>query len=420
MNKKITPSKLDTEPYKGVRDFYPQEMQKERYIFDTMARVAESFGYVEYGASILEPSELYRRKTSDEIVNEQTYTFTDRGGREVTLRPEMTPTIARMVYGKRHDLHFPLRWYSIPNVFRYERPQRGRVREHWQLNADLFGVSEIDAEVEIISLASSIMKAFGAKEYDFEIRINDREILTSIFIELKIPEESQNKVMRLLDKRSKINNFDLEIADILGEKTKSFIDKFESTSSSIKLESALSQLKNIGINNAIIDTSVVRGFDYYTGIVFEVFDTSPENNRSLFGGGRYDNLLELFGVESIPAVGFGMGDVTIADFLETHNLLPEYMPRTDLYICTISIESKNFAQKVAQELREQDINVEVSLSNKKVGEQIKIADKKQIPFVVCIGDEEVKSQSLKIKHLESGKEENVEIGGVADYIFSKI
>ncbi len=413
-------NKLSTEPYKGVRDFYPKDMYIERFIFDTMSRVAESFGYAEYGASILEPSELYRSKTSDEIVNEQTYTFTDRGDREVTLRPEMTPTLARMVAGKRHDLTFPLRWYSIPNVFRYERPQRGRVREHWQLNADLFGVSGMEAEIEIILLAHSIMKAFGADENDFEIRISDRNILNSIFEELSISEELQAQTMRLLDKRDKIDDFDSKLEEILGENAKKFTERLKSTSSSTNLESITTKLKNLGVTNLEVDTSIIRGFDYYTGVVFEVFDTSSENNRSLFGGGRYDNLLELFGGESIPAVGFGMGDVTLRDFLETHNLLPEYTSRTELYLCTLSSEANTYAQSLAKELREQDINVEVALSSKKVGDQIKIADKKQIPFVICIGENEIKNESFTIKHLESGEEKTLEKNAIADYIFSKI
>ena len=259
-------NKLSTEAYKGVRDFYPEDMAVQNYIFDTWRTVSEKFGYAEYGASILELAELYRQKSGDEIVSEQMYIFTDKGDREVALRPEMTPTLARMVAAKRKSLKFPLRWYSIPNLFRYERPQRGRKREHWQLNCDLLGVSGIEAEVEIISLAHAVMKEFGAKDEDFEFRLN-------------YPTGTQ-------------------------EALKVFISKLE----------------KVGITNIKIDETLARGQTYYTGMVFEVFDTNPENHRSLFGGGRYDNLLEMFGVEPIPAVGFGMGDVTMRDFLETHKL----------------------------------------------------------------------------------------------------
>lgn len=251
-------SKLDTGPYKGVRDFYPEDMAIENYIFNTWRKVAEKYGYVEYSASLLEPTEIYTEKSGREIVDEQTFTFKDRGDRSVTLRPEMTPTTARMIAARRKSLKFPLRWFSIPNLFRYERPQRGRRREHWQLNCDLVGSAYIESDKEIISLAYAIMKEFGASEKDFEVRINNADI----------------------------NNF-----------------------------------KDIG-PNIVFDPSLARGQTYYTGTVFEIFDTSKENARALAGGGRYDNLLELFDVEPIPAVGFGMGDIALRDFLETHKLKP--------------------------------------------------------------------------------------------------
>jgi len=251
-------SKLGTDPYKGVRDFYPEDMAIENYIFNTWRKVAEKFGYEEYSASILEPTEIYTEKSGAEIVNEQTFTFTDRGDRSVTLRPEMTPSLARMVAARRRNLKFPLRWYSIPNLFRYERPQRGRKREHWQLNCDLLGTAGIEADKEMISLAYAVMKEFGAKDSDFEIRINNSDIETF-----------------------------KEIAP-----------------------------------NLVSDPTLARGQAYYTGTVFEIFDTNKENSRSIAGGGRYDNLLEIFEVEPIPAVGFGMGDITLRDFLETHKLGP--------------------------------------------------------------------------------------------------
>ncbi len=299
--------KLSTEPYKGVRDFYPEDMAIQNYIFSVWKKVAEEFHYQEYTASILEYADLYRSKGSDEIVNEQMYLFTDKGDREVALRPEMTPTLARMIAAKRKSLKFPVRWFSIPNVFRYERPQRGRKREHWQLNCDLMGVAGIEAEVEIISLAHKIMREFGAKDEDFEIQINSRKLL----------QEAYGKEMfRLLDKKEKMEaaEFETEWQKLSGKPFKE--TKLED---SPELQKIISALKDKGIK-AIFSPSLTRGFDYYTGMVFEVFDTNPENRRALFGGGRYDNLLEMFGVEPVPTVGFGMGDVTIHDFLETHKL----------------------------------------------------------------------------------------------------
>ncbi|MEK7227373.1 MAG: ATP phosphoribosyltransferase regulatory subunit [Patescibacteria group bacterium] len=249
---------LDTAPYKGVQDFYPEDMAVENYIFGVWRKISERFGYQEYSASPLEPTEIYTEKSGTEIVNEQTFTFIDRGGRSVTLRPEMTPTLARMIAARRKILKFPLRWYSIPNLFRYERPQKGRRREHFQLNCDLLGVAGIEGDKEIVSLAYSVMKEFGAKDEDFEIKINNAEVETFM---------------------------------------------------------------NIG-SNFVYDPTLARGQAYYTGMVFEIFDTNKENSRALCGGGRYDNLLGLFEVEPVPTVGFGMGDIALLDFLETHKLGP--------------------------------------------------------------------------------------------------
>ncbi len=308
-------SKLSTEPYKGVRDFYPEDMAIQNYIFETWKKVAESFGYQEYSASILEPAELYKTKTSDEIVNEQMFTFTDRGDREVALRPEMTPTLARMIAARRKSLKFPVRWFSIPNVFRYEKPQRGRKREHWQLNCDLMATDNfagLDGEVEIVKIAYDVMKAFGAKDEDFTIKISDRKILNTYLQMQGVSNENIPKVIKLYDKMDKISD----------DEFSSELKKLDAPPPAKDFGFNLEKYKSAGIKNIEIDASIVRGFDYYTGMIFEVFDTSPENNRSLFGGGRYDNLLEIFGVEPVPTVGFGMGDVTIRDFLETHKLGP--------------------------------------------------------------------------------------------------
>src|SRR3989338_4486939 len=305
--------KLSTEPYKGVRDFYPEDMAVQNYIFSVWRNAAEQFGYQEYNASILEYSDLYKSKGSDEIVNEQTYSFTDRGGREVTLRPEMTPSLARMVAARRKSLKFPLRWYSIPNVFRYERPQRGRRREHWQFNADIVGIAGLEGDVESVSLAPAIMKAFGASDKDFVIKIGSRNALADELVRRKIPAENHKQIIRLIDRQGKMPEEEriAELNKLGGE--------FEIQESADVAE-IRKRLSEKGIQNTEFDANIVRGFDYYTGMVFEVFDTAPENRRSLFGGGRYDNLLEIFGIESVPFVGFAMGDIPIRDFLETHGL----------------------------------------------------------------------------------------------------
>jgi histidyl-tRNA synthetase len=390
--------KLSTDPYKGVRDFYPEDQAVQSRIFAVWRRVVERYGYEEYNASILEPAELYRSKTSEEIVNEQTYTFTDRGNREVTLRPEMTPTVARMISGRRRDLSSPVRWYSIPNVFRYERPQRGRLREHWQLNVDVFGVDSIAADIEVISIAYDIMREFGATEEDFQIRVNNRQALQRGLEPLLKDASTLPTAMRLIDRKGKMppEEFDAEWQKI---SLKEFV-----LPAGDELDGLIGQLAHKGMHNVLFDPGLVRGFDYYTGTVFELFDTDPQNNRSLFGGGRYDNLLELFGDEKIPAVGFGMGDVTIRDFLETHGLLSAYRSSTDVYVCTVDPAYAQAAEELAQSLRADGVNVAVNLLDKKLGDQIRTADKKKIPFVVAVGKEEVESGIYTLKDLSSGKE----------------
>ncbi|MCR4274431.1 MAG: histidine--tRNA ligase [Candidatus Campbellbacteria bacterium] len=380
--------KVSTEPYKGVRDFYPKDMAVQNYIFDVWRKVLERYGYEEYNASILEPAELYRSKTSEEIVNEQTYTFTDRGGREVTLRPEMTPTVARMVAGCRRELPTPLRWFSIPNCFRYERPQRGRTREFWQLNADIFGVSGIEADTEIISLAHDIMTAFGAKDSDFQIQVNNRKLLDTL----------PSSAIPLLDKKGKMS------AEEFATEWKKISDTPFALEADTETIAVIETLKKRAISNVIFNPSVVRGFAYYSGIVFEIFDTHADNNRSIFGGGRYDNLLEMFGDEKVPAVGFGMGDVIMRDFLDTHGLLPKIAPSATVMLCPISSEYADTTELLAKELRNNGINVAMYYGDKKIGDQIKVADKKHIPYIVCIGEEEQKTSRYTLKELVRGEE----------------
>jgi len=346
-------SKLDTAPYKGVRDFYPEDQFIQNYIKNVWKKTVESFGYEEYDASLLEHSEIYKEKSGEEIVNEQTFTFTDRGGRDVTLRPEMTPTIARMVAGKRRELGFPLRLYSIPNLFRYEATQRGRLREHWQLNVDLFGVEGTEADLEIVKIGYQALINFGANNSDFEIRLNSHS-----------------------DNKEDLNKF-------------------------------ITRLNELGISNTIIDTTLARGQAYYTGIVFEFFDTNKENGRSILGGGRYDNLTELFGEKDLPVVGFGWGDVTTKDFLETHKLLPEYKPKTDLYIALVSNEYAKEALELGDFLRQAGLNVSIDYSERKIGDQIKTALKHKTPNFLVFGEDEIKSQTYKVKNLITESEKEV-------------
>ncbi len=407
--------KLPTDSYKGVRDFYPEDQAFFNYMCATMRETVQKFGYAEYHASILEPAELYRSKTSDEIVNEQTYTFTDRGGREVTLRPEMTPTVARMVAGRRRELGFPLRLFSIPNVFRYERPQRGRLREHWQLNVDLFGSRSMHADAEVISVAHAIMLAFGATQNDFVIKIGSRNFLDTLMRELKLSDEGAKVLRRILDNRNKLEpgEFEKQIADlgIAAEALKS--DKTPDDVAEV-----LATLAARGIQNAVFAPEIIRGFDYYSGIVFEVFDTKPDNMRSLFGGGRYDNLLALFDEEQVPAVGFGMGDVTIKDFLEVRGLLPEYVPKAKVYIALTNEKVAPEASELAAELRAANVATAIDFGEKKLGDQIKAASRHKIPFLLVLGEDEIASGTYTVKNLATGDEASLTRAELAEFFLN--
>ena len=355
-------------------------------------------------------------------MNKQTYTFLDRGDREVTLRPELTPTLARMVAAKQREIAMPARWYAIANCFRYEGTQKGRLREFWQLNADIVGTDSIESDAEIIAVAHGILRSMGAEERDFEIRVSDRRILDAIYKSVGLAQEYASSVTRLFDQRAKIEDFEKQLVDLIKheEKAVELIGELERTTSTAYLEELRIALEHMGIRNMIVDTTITRGFDYYTGMVFEIFDTDPSNRRSLAGGGRYDNLLSLFGGDPIPAVGFAMGDVTARDFLEAHNLLPNYAPASELMICIVEPEAATHATRLAQDLRREDVTVAVNYSGKRIGDQIRHADKMKIPFVIAVGAKERDSGRYTIKNLSSGQEITLPADRIAEHLFSSL
>ena len=373
-----------------------------------MRRAVESYGYEEYNASVLELTELYTAKSSEEIVKEQTYTFTDRGDRSVTLRPEMTPTVARMVAARRRELGYPLRWYCIQNFFRYERPQRGRLREFWQLNADLFGVSGIEADVEAIEVAYKTMKALKATDSMFTIRLNDRKLLEEKFGTRKNHEELL-AIFRLMDKKNKMasTEFEAEWREFTGEPYEDAIVP------NTFLRTVMEKLEARGIVNVEFDPTLTRGFDYYTGLVFEVYDTDPKNSRSMFGGGRYDTLVGQYGSEDVPAVGFAMGDVPARNFLETHELLPALVSTAHLYLAPVNSDDYEACAKVANELRTKGLNVALGLKHEKIGDHIKTAVKLAIPYFIAYGEKEQNTKTVTLKELASEKEETIPLDKLA-------
>jgi histidyl-tRNA synthetase len=442
MNEK--PKKISTDPYKGVRDFYPEDMKTQKHIFDIWRNISEKYGYEEYNASVLEPAELYKAKSGEEIVNEQTYTFIDRGDREVTLRPEMTPTVARMIASKRRELTFPVRWYSIPNLFRYEQPQRGRLREHWQLNVDLFGANSLSAEVEVINMAYDITLAYGLTPKDFEIRINNRKVMNYVTRDVfGLDEISAKKLSKLIDKKNKVDSkwFIMAVGEVFRktedpeassvrfltllnsqnfEEFTSHLPQTEEEHEGLReIREVISKLEKIGINNVRFDQTLMRGFDYYTGIVFEIFDLNPANKRSVFGGGRYDDLLSLFGNDKISAVGFGAGDVVARDLMETYGKIDTSYNVADLAICILGDDFTTYAMELADLLRKSNIKVYMDISGKKLGDQISNAGKRNTPYILCIGEEEIKNGKLRIKSLADGNETLVDEDSIVSFFQRK-
>jgi histidyl-tRNA synthetase len=416
---------LSTKPYKGARDFYPEDMRLEKYIFSVWREVCEAYGYEEYDAPILEPTELYLSKGNEEIINEQTYSFQDRSGRNVTMRTEMTPSVARMVAAKRQELAYPLRWYSIPQCWRYERMQRGRGREFYQLNVDLFGMADIEADKELIAIADRIMQRFGARRDMYTIKVNSRKLTDYILRDyLGLDETEAHSLSTLIDRMHKMDRATFiaqadiicspqeretgiveRLLDILDSKTVTGLpSELQQQPSLGELTSLLAELHAAGTTNVIFDPTLMRGFDYYTGTVFEVNDTAPENNRSMFGGGRYDDLVSQFGVAPINTVGFAMGDITMRNFLETHQLLPHLEPQTDLFAIPVGSTAKEAGQPIS-ELREMGVRVAIGTPGRKLGEQLKVASKKGIRYALIIGEDELASQSYTLRDLHSGEEE---------------
>ncbi len=413
-------------PYKGTRDYYPEDKRVQNYIFATWRTVVERYGYQEYGAPLLEPLEVYAAKSGQELAGEQTYTFTDRGDRVVAIRPEMTPSISRMVAAKRQELAYPARLYSIANFMRYERPQRGREREFWQLNADIFGVEGAAADAEIITIAYEVMKAFGATDDMFVIKMNNRRLIDYMMSSyLGLDAVAAQMMVKLFDRRNKITaeEFDQQATEIFGDTAHEGMAKIaqllqvktvgdlptellQSTAAEDVRELTV-LLSKAGVKNLQFDVTLMRGLDYYTGTVFEAFDLHPENNRAMFGGGRYDGLVGLFGAEPVPTVGMAPGLSTTELFLRSHDLLPELPSTTELGIVVVDDASMDGALALAKQFREEGVNVDVDISGRKIDKQIKAALKKQLPFMVFVGETELKDQLFNFKDTVTAEEEKL-------------
>lgn len=423
------PDFLPTVPYRGTRDFLPPEMSVRTQMFHRLYDVIESYGYLRYDGPLLESADIYEAKSSREIVDQQLYTLTDRGGRRLALRPEMTPSVARMIAGNAGRLQFPVRWYSHVNCHRYERPQRGRVREHWQVNVDVFGSDGVACEIEIFELIHDMMTALGATRDLWNLRVNDRVLLASILTDIvEVPADKVREVSSLVDRwekypREKIAADAAELGvggkqfDRLAEALTSGEAVLDDVSADARERSHLMKvLSSDAADLVTFDPLIVRGFDYYTSTVFEVFDTSPANSRSLFGGGRYSNLVGLFSAQQIPGIGFGMGDVTFHDFLDTHGLLPEPRSEVDVVVIPTEDELGEPARRLARQLRAGGLRTSTPLDLRKLGKELTRADRAGARAVVIVGREDWDAGTVTIRHMVSKAQQRVSADSVADAV----
>ena len=418
-------STLSSEPYKGTRDFYPTDMRRREYIFGAWRRVVKRYGYESYDAPLLEPLDVYAAKSGQELVNDQTYQFVDRGERHVAIRPEMTPSVSRMVAARRQETAYPARWYSIAQFMRYERPQRGREREFWQLNVDIFGDESRAAEAEIITLGVRLLEEFGATPEMYQVRINNRRVINYMMAHYLGLDAIQSQMMiKLFDRKGKISNEDFrdqaveifgdnaaeglqKIAALLAAKNMGDLPEAIRDSDAVReVQELFTYLEHAGIKNATFDITLMRGLDYYTGTVFEFFDMHPENNRALFGGGRYDGLVGLFGAEPLSAVGMAPGYTMTELFIESHGLMPTFISSTDIYLMTLP-GAEHGATDLANKLRKEGINVEQDLTGRKLDKQLKTALKKQVPYVITVGESELKSEVYPLKNTLTTDEEKL-------------
>ncbi len=425
---------LNKQPYRGTRDFFPKDKRIRDYLFSIMSKTAESFGYESYDGPLLEEVELYKAKSGEELINEQIYSFTDRGKRFVAIRPEMTPTLARMVAQVHRESSKPLRWYSIPNVLRYEKPQRGRVREHWQLNCDIFGTAGRLGEVEILQVAVELLLNYGASSSHFEVLLNDRAIVDITFKTLMGASEEQTyRLYKIVDKAKKITHEALQkmVKEInlssssenifynylklsTFEEVRLFLESNNQHEIAAQFSGFIEQTKMANLTEFLkYDPTIVRGLDYYTGIVFEIFDKHPDNRRALCGGGAYANLLQIFNEEPLAGVGFGLGDVTLKDFLEVHKLLPNLeLPVNDVLVTFQEDEGLESALKLAQELRRHQFKIVTSLESLKFKKVFPIAEKKGVKFVTLMGSEELANKQVQLKNLATKEQHTLDLNNL--------
>ncbi|MCL7970890.1 MAG: histidine--tRNA ligase [marine benthic group bacterium] len=422
---------MNTSNLPGFRDFYPAEMALRTHIFRTWRKVARRYGFVEYDGPPLESLELYTRKSGEEIVG-QLYGFTDQGGREVALRPEMTPTFARMVGARAAGLPKPIKWFSIPQLFRYERPQRGRLREHFQLNLDIVGETSVASDVEVVAAAIDVLRGFGLGPEDVVARYSDRALVSAVLARLGVDEAAQPAAFAALDKADRESadwvierlvaaGIEVDAAERVLAATAWSLDEVREALAEDpgvrarldRLDRFASLLTSAGLGEFVeFDLRLVRGLAYYTGLVFEVWDRRGAF-RAICGGGRYDNLLEDLGGPAMPALGFGMGDVVLAELLRDRDMVPHSEDALDDFVIHVSEEQLPIALEIVRSLREAGRRVGFDYRSRSVGRQFKVANQARADRAIVVGPEEVESGQYVVRTLSTGEERRL---GLAELV----
>ncbi len=411
----------------GFRDFPPEDLALRNHIFDAWRRVSRRYGFSEYDGPPLESLELYVEKSGEEIVG-QLYAFTDKGDRDVTLRPEMTPSLARILADRSRGMSKPIRWFSIPQLFRYERQQRGRLREHFQWNVDIVGEEGVGADAEVLAVAIDALRELGLTSDEFCARVSDRRLLTALLRATGVPEEGLEAAFAVVDKLEReprertrdrlvaeagvgegdvdrvLELFDVSGLDVLADL---YGDRDDVGPEMERLGEYLGKLHAMGLGSFVeVDLAVVRGLAYYTGIVFELFDRQGEL-RAICGGGRYDRLLELVGGEPLPAVGFGMGDVVLGELLKDRQRVPDFAPEVDYYLVFVTGAERAAGLGVAHRLRERGHSVAYGFRDQNVGKQMKAASKEGARNVIVFGPDEIARGCAVVRDMETGEEREV-------------
>ena len=441
MNKKFS-----KEPLRGFKDFYPSDLRVINWINGILEDIAELYCYEEFEAPLLEPIELYAAKSSEELVNEQAFIVEKKDGKKWLLRPELTPSLARMIAKKSQEIKKPIRWYSIPTCYRYERPQKGRKREFKQFNMDILGEDSLYAEIEIFNICIDILTSFGATSKQFQIFYNNRRFVDALCeIILLVPKEKMPDVYSVLDKSDKIEESEFEryiidtfqdevvIQGILKlketenveELLKKFDDipeEFYKSDGYIELIRLNNLIEEVGLSEyCTFSSSIVRGLAYYTGTVFEVYDTGKDNIRAIFGGGRYDDLLSLFSDEQLSGIGFGMGILMLSLFLKTYDLVPEFIREKEytdtIYIASVNEEVSNYAIELADIIRTEDLPCIVDYRFKNLKNQLSKASELGVLIALIVGPNEMDRDEVVLRNMVTNEQKTISIKDLIEEIY---